>query len=70
MLSRLIQDLRFVIGLFFAIVGGLLLAVGITNQAPYPDGLRLNLWAGSLMAIFATLMILLSVLVPTDEPMG
>ncbi len=52
---RLIQDLRFVIGLFFILVGCGLLAEGLL--APPADALNLNLYTGAGMSCFALLMI-------------
>jgi hypothetical protein len=48
-------------------VGGLLIVVGVSDPSTYPDGLKLNLWAGSLMAVFAVFMIALSICLPADE---
>jgi len=63
---KYLEDLRFVIGLFFAILGVLLMTVGTINASTYPDGLRLNLWSGAAMGIFAAVMISLSVFFPLE----
>jgi hypothetical protein len=58
-------DLRLPSGLFFAIVGALLIAVGFTNpHAPMgygngPDG-NVDLYAGAAMLAFGVLLLLLA----------
>ncbi len=63
---KYLEDLRFVIGLFFAILSCLLVTLGLVDPSTYPDGLRLNLWAGTAMGIFASLMLALSVAFPLE----
>jgi hypothetical protein len=58
-------DIRFPIGLLFAIIGGLLLTYGLSTMS-HPElyqkslGINVNLWAGCLMAMFGLIMIALS----------
>ena len=49
-------DLRFVIGVFFLVVGILLLVHGLT----VPDGADVNRWCGIIFSVFGILMIILS----------
>jgi hypothetical protein len=58
-------DIRYPIGLLFAIIGGLLIAYGLTTFSDpeiYRKSLdiNVNLWAGSFMALFGMIMIALS----------
>ena len=55
MLNRLIEDLRFVIGVFFAIISCILALAGAIN------GTSLNLQVSGIMGIFALFMIVSSV---------
>jgi uncharacterized membrane protein len=50
-------DLRFVIGLFFTIVGIMLLVYGLMASG---DGNSLNRWCGIVFIIFGVFMIILS----------
>jgi hypothetical protein len=58
-------DIRFPIGFLFTIIGGLLLTYGLSTMSQ-PElyqkslGINVNIWAGSLMAIFGLIMIALS----------
>ncbi len=61
MLAKLVEDLRFVIGAFFAIVSLILLSLGIFDGASDPSGLNLNLRVGVAMALFSLVMITVSV---------
>ena len=54
MLYRLLEDLRFVIGVFFALISCILAVTGFMN------GTSLNIQVGGLMGIFAVCMIALS----------
>lgn len=49
-------DLRFVIGLFFTVVGLLLLVFSFTSS----EGHSINTWCGAVFCIFGVLMIVLS----------
>jgi hypothetical protein len=54
-------DLRLPSGLFFAIVGALLIAVSFTNpRAPMTDA-NVDLYAGAAMLAFGGLLLLLAV---------
>jgi len=55
MVNRLF-DLRFVIGLFFLVIGILLIVHGFVGGA----GLVINKWAGGLFLVFGIFMIVLS----------
>lgn len=52
-----ILDLRFVIGVFFTIIGVMLLGVSFSDQN---DASSINRWCGAVFAIFGIVMILLS----------
>ena len=64
---RYLEDLRFVIGAFFAIVSLILLAVGLVNGTPPTHGINLNLMTGAAMGIFSVAMIGLAVLSKPEE---
>ncbi|MBL7714339.1 MAG: hypothetical protein JNL01_02660 [Bdellovibrionales bacterium] len=53
-------DLRFAIGLFFSIIGILLLAASLLNPNDVVVGIRLNFVAGAFMGVFGALMLLSS----------
>lgn len=55
-LSKLL-DLRFVIGVFFTLIGGLLLVHSFVVSA---EGESVNRWAGLVFGAFGVLMIVLS----------
>lgn len=55
-----LNDLRFVIGLFFAVVGAILLATAAFGPNDVVAGVRLNLFAGTGMGLFGAVMLLLS----------
>ncbi len=58
MMTQLLEDLRFVIGAYFAIVSVALVVLGVRNPGPSgPAGLNLNLWSGIGMAVFAAAML-------------
>ena len=50
-MNRLIEDLRFCIGAFFAIVGVLLAGQGLIT-GPAENGINLNLYTGLVFVIF------------------
>jgi hypothetical protein len=56
---KLLEDLRFVIGLLFAILGLLVLGAGLLHPAA-PDGLNANIVGGVTMTAFAALMLALA----------
>jgi len=60
-------DLRFVIGVFFAIVGILLSLYYITGSHVPADEGSVNIWCGVLFVIFGAGMILLSYVSKIDE---
>jgi len=68
MLNRLLDDLRFPIGLLFIIFSVILIISGFT--APFKPGeeINLNLWAGAVMGIFALFMLITSVLANRRGP--
>ncbi len=59
---RLLEDLRFIIGLLFAIIGFLVLGAGLLHPPAAPGTLNANLVGGAVMTAFAVLMLLLAVL--------
>jgi hypothetical protein len=62
-LVRLIEDLRFVIGAFFAVISVILIITGlITPTMAEGTTVNLNLTVGCLMALFAVFMITLAYL--------
>ncbi len=65
---RFLEDLRFIIGLLFAIIGLLVLGAGVLHPAAAAPGtLNANLVGGAAMTLFAALMILLAVFAPRKE---
>lgn len=52
-----ILDLRFVIGVFFTIIGILLLGISFSDSG---DATVINRWCGIVFAAFGVIMILLS----------
>jgi len=59
MLVRLLEDLRFVIGLFFGIIGTILVLTPSLGGATLSDVKDINLdyWTGGVMLVFSVLMI-------------
>lgn len=57
-------DLRFVIGAFFAIVGILLLILGLTTT---DDGSSINTWCGIIFVVFGGFMLALSFARDADD---
>jgi putative Mn2+ efflux pump MntP len=53
-------DLRFVIGLFFTLIGLLLLLQGFLSADTAEGAQTINRWAGLVFTAFGVLMILLS----------
>ena len=54
-------DLRFVIGLFFLLIGLILVATGFFTPELTPSGHNLNLMTGLMMLAFSVFMLNLSV---------
>lgn len=64
---RLLEDLRFIIGLLFAILGVLVLGAGLLHPPAAPGAINANLVGGVAMAAFAALMLGLALFArPTD----
>jgi hypothetical protein len=61
-MMRLLEDLRFVIGLLFAILGLLVLGAGLLHPAAEPGTLNANIVGGVAMTAFAALMLTLALL--------
>ena len=61
MLTRLLEDLRFVVGLLFGIISLILLGVGLLGEAQPHDELHLNLVTGACMGVFALIMLVMAV---------
>ncbi len=60
---KLLDDLRFIIGLLFAILGLVVLATGLAAPgAAAPGTVNANLVGGVAMTAFAALMLVLAVL--------
>ena len=59
---KLLEDLRFVIGLLFAILGLLVLGAGLLHPATEPGALNANIVGGVTMTAFAALMLALALL--------
>ena len=55
-----LSDLRFIIGLFFALAGALLLVLSFTVTSDKEFGKNLNLYAGLAMFIFGLFMLWLN----------
>lgn len=60
---RLLEDLRFIIGLLFAILGVLVLGAGILHPAA-PGTLDANIVGGVAMTVFAAVMLVLAIFSP------
>jgi crotonobetainyl-CoA:carnitine CoA-transferase CaiB-like acyl-CoA transferase len=58
----LLEDLRFIIGLLFGIIGVMVLVAGIFNAPAVPGVLNADLVGGAVMTAFAVLMLLLALL--------
>jgi drug/metabolite transporter (DMT)-like permease len=52
-----ITDLRFIIGLFFSLVGALLVILALTGSSAKEFGTSLNQWAGLAMLLFGLVML-------------
>lgn len=59
---RLLEDLRFIIGLLFGIIGVMVLVAGFFNPPTMPGVLNADLVGGVLMTAFAILMLGLAIL--------
>jgi hypothetical protein len=61
-MMKLLEDLRFVIGLLFAILGLLVLGAGLLHPPAVPGDLNANIVGGTAMTGFAALMLALALL--------
>jgi putative Ca2+/H+ antiporter (TMEM165/GDT1 family) len=52
-----LNDLRFIIGLFFAIIGALLVVLAFALSYEMASGKTLNLYAGLAMLVFGLFML-------------
>ncbi len=59
-MEKKLGDLRFVIGLFFAVVGIILLLTSVFGPSDEVSGVRLNLVVGAFMGAFGAGMLFLS----------
>ncbi len=64
---RRLEDLRFIIGLLFAILGVLVLIAAPGARPAVGAGVNADLVGGVLMTAFAALMILLAFLAPPKD---
>ena len=69
-MGQLLQDLRFIIGLFFLTTGGVLTAQGLIDGPIQLSVANLNLGSGLAMLVFAVAMLTLSVLTPAPATGG
>jgi len=60
-----ILDLRFVIGVFFTLIG--LLLVGYSFMGSLENGQSINRWCGIIFSVFGIVMILLSFVKDADD---
>jgi hypothetical protein len=56
-MMKLLEDLRFVIGLLFAILGLLVLGAGLLHPTAEPGALNANIVGGVAMTVFAAVML-------------
>ena len=59
-MTALLEDLRFFIGLFFLIVGAILIGQGFINPS-VTEGLDLNLATGSCLLLFSAIILSLAI---------
>lgn len=52
-------DLKFVIGIFFLILGVLLLTYALFSLGPFIAGKKINFFCGLFMGVFGLLMVLI-----------
>jgi len=64
---RLLEDLRFIIGLLFGIIGVMVLVAGFFNPPAMPGELNADLVGGAVMTAFAVLMLALAILAPPKD---
>ncbi len=64
---RLLEDLRFIIGLLFGIIGVMVLAAGVFNPPAMPGVLNADLVGGAVMTAFAALRLGLARLAPRKD---
>ena len=67
---RYLDDLRFIIGVVFAIMGLLVLFATPAFVPPLPGAVNANLVGGIAMTAFAALMLGLAFLAPLDKSDG
>ena len=61
MFNRLLEDLRFIVGSLFGVIGAILLVVAGRGDPTGRDALHLNLMSGTAMAVFAAVMVAMAV---------
>lgn len=65
---KLLDDLRFIIGVLFAILGVVVLATGLFGPAAAPGTVNANIVGGTAMTAFAILMLALALTAkPRDQ---
>jgi len=64
---RRLDDLRFIIGLLFAVLGLLVLFATPAFQPPLPGAINANLVGGLAMTAFAALMLGLAIFSPPKD---
>jgi len=66
---KVLNDLRFVIGLFFTLVGIILIGASLFGPSDIVPGVGVkgNLWAGLPMVLFGLAMLLLALRGPHSE---
>jgi hypothetical protein len=60
-------DLRFVIGVFFTVVGSLLILYHFIGESATESNTMINIWCGVLFLLFGISMIVLSYLQKIEE---
>lgn len=55
-----LNDLRFIIGIFFALIGAMLVALALVLNYDMAFGKTLNLYAGLAMLVFGVFMLWMS----------
>jgi hypothetical protein len=58
-------DLRFVIGIFFLVIGVILLGYGFIASAT-TEGRSINIWCGAIFVVFGAFMTILSYKRPVE----
>ncbi len=70
MLSKRFDDLSFVIGLFFSVVGIILLLTHFFGPSDSVAGVKLNLVSGAVMTVFGSFMLVVWGTSNEDGPRG